>query len=978
MKKLALSLFVLFNVVIVTAQDLHHTGDVNKNITPFNDAKEAINGLNTSYLQKQAAWQQFKQHYPSWGAKFNRYTQLPHRAFGDPITFNGGGNDAVSKAKAFLQQEFAGFNLPINDLVATRNYNDGKYIHVDFKQVHNNVEVLWSRVGVRFTQDLRIILVGIDAHRDIPGLIATITPAVAIQKAEQAISTQITNSTISNDMKIFPYPLEGKYDYRLAYSVNVETINDNGVVGNYLTYVDAKSGEILYRQDQVKYFDIKIKGDVRPINFYTPTQNRPMKNMKVVVGSTTYYTNNEGKVVLPTSPVTANISLQGKWAKVINSAASATNSAAYNHTFPSSGDSTTFDVTALNANDRGVNVYYHVNEVHDFMKTKFPSFTVMDYPLPSNVDQTGTCNAYYNGSSINFLLAGASCLAFSYVGDVMSHEYGHGINDKFYDDQGSSFDNGGMNEGYADTWANCILKTGRIGYGYNSATSYIRRYDLAPKVYPADIVGEVHADGEIIAGAWWDVALNWNSVDSMGDLFASTFYGLATGPDGNEGEVYHDILIDALTYDDDNNNLNDGTPHFNIIVQAFATHGIYLLSNTTLNHASPGSISALTPVTISADAVVDYPAFLGKVEMIYRTKGTTITDTIIMTKSGTNYTCQFPSSPNGVVYEYVFAIYDNTNYLTVFSPENSAFNNGFTQRNIPHYLLTGYNSVFNEPFDNVNSSTIGWTIGNASNDNATAGKWIVAIPISSVTNGDTVQTGKDHTSGTGFCAVTGNAGAANFAAGNADVDGGRTTLITKSFDLSTYNQPVISYWRWYTNSQNANSDPGKDMWRVWISYNDGATWNILEKTYKPDVSWRRSVVVADLTQGTKAKLMFTATDSVYTGVSGTWVEAAVDDIQILELGNGAVNNIQDISDLKASIYPNPAANEITVVTPETGLLSYTILNTVGEVVIKNEKALLTDHSLKINTSSLTSGIYFVKLASSDRTKTLVQRIVIAK
>jgi hypothetical protein len=33
----------------------------------------------------------------------------------------------------------------------------------------------------------------------------------------------------------------------------------------------------------------------------------------------------------------------------------------------------------------------------------------------------------------------------------------------------------------------------------------VRRYDENIKVYPQDLTGEVHDNGEIIAGAWWDL-----------------------------------------------------------------------------------------------------------------------------------------------------------------------------------------------------------------------------------------------------------------------------------------------------------------------------------------------------------------------------------------------------------------------------------------------------------------------------------------
>jgi hypothetical protein len=180
----------------------------------------------------------------------------------------------------------------------------------------------------------------------------------------------------------------------------------------------------------------------------------------------------------------------------------------------------------------------------------------MDNPLTTRVDRTdGNCNAFYDGSSINFYTTANGCNALSLVSDVMYHEYGHGITNVFWDDQGTSFDNGGMGEGYSDVWAMSITKSPLIGPGFfiGQPNSTIRRYDVNPKIYPQNLVGQVHADGEIIAGAWWDFAQDMISgsvtaseaIDTMARIFSDSHYGLANGPDGQEGQVYHDILIDA-------------------------------------------------------------------------------------------------------------------------------------------------------------------------------------------------------------------------------------------------------------------------------------------------------------------------------------------------------------------------------------------------------------------------------------------------
>ncbi|MBK8366850.1 MAG: hypothetical protein IPL10_05380 [Bacteroidetes bacterium] len=136
-----------------------------------------------------------------------------------------------------------------------------------------------------------------------------------------------------------------------------------------------------------------------------------------------------------------------------------------------------------NANIRELSAYYHVNIIHDYMKTKFPSFTDMDNALITNVDVAGTCNAFYNGVSINFYALGGGCNSLAQVGDVVYHEYGHGINDKFYQSQGASFDNGAMGEGYADIWALGITQSPILGIGFDDTdpTVLVRRYDIKKK-----------------------------------------------------------------------------------------------------------------------------------------------------------------------------------------------------------------------------------------------------------------------------------------------------------------------------------------------------------------------------------------------------------------------------------------------------------------------------------------------------------------
>jgi len=965
MKKTLLPILLLLcSFSMINAQHDHE--EPNPNISPYKDAYVAMTSASKTHLLKSEAWTNFQSKYPSWGAHFNTYSGMPHRAFGSPITFAAGGNNVELKAKSFLEQELSGFNIPTQEFALTRNYNDGKFKHVDFKQVHNGMEVLFSRAAVRFGQNNEILLVGLDVYNDIPNSLENnISAAQAKQIAEAGVSTTITSSSVAADKKIIALPFEGKNDYRIVYEVMVETQNSENTPGKYITYVDAKDGKIVYRDNEVRHVDFKAEANIHETNLFTPAVNLPLQHLRVTNGASTLYTDANGDLTIAGASATPTFHLDGRYVEVVTGQNGNT-VASFSPTISSNGPVLWPAVTTAQPQVQHFTAYHHVNVVHDFMKSKLPTFLSMDNPLLCRVDRTdGDCNAFYNGSSINFYTTANGCNSLSRVNTVIYHEYGHGITNVFWDWQGVNFANGAVGEGYSDFWSMSITDDPIVGRGFfvNQPNSFIRRYDQNPKVYPQDLVGQVHADGEIICGAWWAVQGYWNNLTEVSQLFADTHFGTANGANGTEGEVYYDILIDALQYDDDDNDLTNGTPHFNDIVQGFADHGIYLLNNTELMHDDIGPVNSGTSIAIQTDIVSDFPAFLGDGKMFYREKGTTQLDSVLMTKSGNIYTTTFPSTTGGKIWEYYFAAYDNANSYSVVSPSNAEFNLSAQQRNLPHFLLVGYRNVWQEQFNNGSPS--GWTVGNAAGDNATRGLWDVGIPIPSFgTQGDTstmVQTYFDADGG-GGCAYTGNGSGPTASFGQEDVDGGVTTLISPTINIASYNQPAISYLRWYSNE--AGQNPGKDFWTVEISYNGGSNWFPLEKTFEADRSWRRNVVPLVQSAGTDILLRFIAQD-INQGQGGAIVEAAVDAVEIYELGETPVG-LQGFESLNVLVYPNPASNEINVVLPENGTASYQIMSTSGQVVLQRTVETVRTGAMKIDASSLSDGIYYVQIQQNGK------------
>ncbi|MBZ0100510.1 MAG: T9SS type A sorting domain-containing protein, partial [Taibaiella sp.] len=610
---------------------------------------------------------------------------------------------------------------------------------------------------------------------------------------------------------------------------------------------------------------------------------------------------------------------------------------------------------------RAVSAFYHVNKVHDFMKGYWPSFTGMDAnPLNTNVDISGnTCNAFYsNGNySINFYGPQNACRAFSIVSDIVYHEYGHGISYRFYSANGANFSNGAMGEGNSDVWAMCINRDGVVGDGAYINGGNIRSYLGTPKVYPNDIIGEVHADGEIIAGAWWDVAVNTGSIDTMAKLFTLTHYDLPNGPNGTEGQVYHDVLISALMNDDDDANLGNGTPHFTEIVEAFARHGIYLLSDAEVEHKEVPHQPNNTAVAINAKLILSNPTFFDKLYLIYRDRyGAGTWDSVAMTNtSGNDYTAQIPGFPGGTIVDYYFRAQDIVSVSSFGLPKGFNPSVNWSELTLPYQYAVGIG--YRRYTQDFEGSIDGWQLSDPT-DNATGGQWVHDTLVASSDNGLIIQPGTDNTNGNGKCLVTGNANPISPASA-ADVDNGKTTVLTPYFDLPFY-EPVIEYYRWYSNDRGSNSNLRTDYWTVEIHPQNSIIWKRVDYTKQSDQNWRRRIFrVSEFFTNVKTiQMRFVAEDRVLNGYPQNGqnvVEAAIDDFIIYE---GSPLTIADKNAVEAKIYPNPADEMVNVVVPAGSKGSITLYDVTGRTITKVDITEGAD-TYGIVTSAIPAGTYLV-------------------
>ncbi len=151
----------------------------------------------------------------------------------------------------------------------------------------------------------------------------------------------------------------------------------------------------------------------------------------------------------------------------------------------------------------------------------------------------------------------------------------------------------------------------------------------------------------------------------------------------------------------------------------------------------------------------------------------------------------------------------------------------------------------------------GWTVENTS---VTSGAWERGVPIGGGLSRDPAA----DFDGSGACWVTGN------AAGNADVDGGPTRLVTRAYDLSSALDPVVSFARWHNTN-----DSAFDRFIVEISNNNGSTWTQVSSTGSGGASW--NVVTFHVTDfvpvSNAVKIRFSVRDNPDNSTTESGVDA---------------------------------------------------------------------------------------------------------
>jgi hypothetical protein len=195
-----------------------------------------------------------------------------------------------------------------------------------------------------------------------------------------------------------------------------------------------------------------------------------------------------------------------------------------------SGQPTAFDVvidgnqslikTSNNEPSSIPNVYVALTRVRALARqylsiTEVPFF---NQRLTITTDINQSCNAFYQGRTLNFFAKGGNCANMAFVNDVIYHEWGHGLDDHTGPGakNGGGMSDGAFSEGIGDIIAMFMTQDNIMGVGFftSDAARGIRNLDNK-KVYVAGEESDVHSQGTIIGGAFWE--LRRRMINKYGD-----------------------------------------------------------------------------------------------------------------------------------------------------------------------------------------------------------------------------------------------------------------------------------------------------------------------------------------------------------------------------------------------------------------------------------------------------------------------------
>lgn len=464
----------------------------------------------------------------------------------------------------------------VADFELVSDVRTGDVRSVGFVQRHAGTPILGAQLSFRFKAD-RLIAVRSQAIPHVSATLATRTTDADPERARSLASAWIADtfaagrvdlvhagSTIDGPW-ILPLVRPGGVEVREVLAVEVEL---DAPRGRWRVFVDAATGEPLARRSLLRWAQLEF--DVYQRSPLGPRTTLPAGFLEVDVGGSPAVTDGQGSVAVPGPQTPVGFGTNGLYIRVIDEAGQLASAN------PSLGPGSVFtwSLPDPQTSDAQLNAYAHAQLVKNRVLAIDPNFDVPLTETAVTVNIDDVCNAFADGDTINFFQTGSGCENTALVADVVYHEYGHVAHTQGLIPGVGLFD-GALSEGMSDYLSATIVDDASVGRGFFLDTDDPIR-ELDPPDYewrwPED-QGEVHDEGRIIGGAMWDLRVLMIAKHGVAEGVARTdriwLEGLRRSVD------IPSMYLEALVTNDDDGDLQNGTPDICEINEAFAAHGLY-------------------------------------------------------------------------------------------------------------------------------------------------------------------------------------------------------------------------------------------------------------------------------------------------------------------------------------------------------------------------------------------------------------------
>ena len=557
--------------------------------------------------------------------------------------------DVEARVRGFLADfpellNVGGFDLRL-DPAGTVNVGDQKQVwFVELQQYHRGVPVEGAKVYFRINNG-NIVQLGAEKVSEVrTSPKPRIDRAAAIAAAVRTLGFRVDDLeeiVEPGTLKFVPALNVGErpaekyegapgrgYRHVLAWEVSFRRAGDSAT---WQAKVDAKTGKILSLVDLNYYVTAQVSGGIYPVTNSDPEVVRGLPFANVTNGTTKVADTNGN---YDYSGGTATVTLNGKYIRIsdncgsISKADSSTGNVAFG---TSAGTDCTTPGSGGAGNTHSARTgYYHLTNINRKAAGFLAGNAWLNGTLTANMNINSTCNAFWNGSTVNFYRSGGGCSNTGEIAAVFLHEWGHGMDTN----SGGAASDKGTGEAVGDTFSFLETKDACIGKNFqpgvacancNATCTGVRdlasfatggSHTIAKPSTVADNAGincdryacpylasgispyqgpmgyEGHCESYIASSANWDLAQQlisrWGTTTGWAKMDAIWYksltpsksaYQVAAGGKCNPAATvngcgstnWYTVFLSA---DDDDGNLSNGTPNGCRIWDAYNAHGI--------------------------------------------------------------------------------------------------------------------------------------------------------------------------------------------------------------------------------------------------------------------------------------------------------------------------------------------------------------------------------------------------------------------